>query len=76
MNAQNSELFFCRGSVEGDQFVAPSIPETAQLEGSFVPCAKAQVIEPENASAATMQPNVNPVAIFNVDWSPGRDFTG
>jgi hypothetical protein len=29
MNGQTSELFFCRGGVEGDQFVAPSIPETA-----------------------------------------------
>ena len=29
VNAQTSELFFCRGSVEGDQFVAPSVPETA-----------------------------------------------
>ncbi len=29
VNAQTSELFFCRGSVEGDQFVAPSITETA-----------------------------------------------
>jgi hypothetical protein len=45
------------------------------LEGSFVPCAKAQVIEPDNATATVKQPNVNPVAIFNVQWSPGRDFT-
>jgi hypothetical protein len=29
VNAQTSEIFFCRGSVEGDQFVAPSVPETA-----------------------------------------------
>jgi hypothetical protein len=36
VNAQTSELFFSCGSVEGDQFVAPSIPETAQLEGVFL----------------------------------------
>ncbi len=29
VNGQASELFLCRGSVEGDEFVAPSIPETA-----------------------------------------------
>jgi hypothetical protein len=28
-NAQTSELFFCVGKVEGDQYVAPSVNETA-----------------------------------------------
>jgi hypothetical protein len=27
-NAQTSELFFCLGKVEGDQYVAPSVNET------------------------------------------------
>jgi hypothetical protein len=34
-----------------------------------VPCAEAQVIEPDKASPAALQPEVNPVAIFNVEGS-------
>jgi hypothetical protein len=36
MNGQTSELFFCRGSIEGHQFVAPSIPTAPDS----IPCTR------------------------------------
>lgn len=72
VNAQTSELFFCRGSVEGDQFVAPSVPETAQLEGSFVQGPGHRAGKCQRSDHAE---KFEPCCCFQCHWSSGRDVT-